>query len=258
MRRSELAALGLAALLHAPLLLGATASSGESARANASPSSTIAPLRRLAPIAVAAPRLLAPRLASPVSPAPRAAARPSSRAALPATSRRLASPAGRPDASASPASRRALGDVPALGVRLDLVASPGAGAGALVGVESASGPDPASPGRSAASDAGAPGTRPIEASQADVPPRRVPGAEPLYPALEARAGHEGAAVLRLLVRADGSVASATVLEVRGAPAFGEAAREAALGWRFEPAQQAGRAVDCLCTQRLAFTLGRSR
>jgi protein TonB len=80
----------------------------------------------------------------------------------------------------------------------------------------------------------------------------------VYPALEALDGREGAAELRLIVRSDGSVAEARVIEVKGAAAFGDAARAAVLTWTFEPARKDGRAVDCVCTQRLAFKLGRSR
>jgi protein TonB len=100
--------------------------------------------------------------------------------------------------------------------------------------------------------------RVVDERQVDVAPRRIGGDEPTYPAFEALDGREGAVQLRLIVRADGGVADAQVVEVKGAPAFGLAAREAVLTWRFEPARKDGRVVDCLCTQRLAFKLGRSR
>jgi TonB family protein len=64
--------------------------------------------------------------------------------------------------------------------------------------------------------------------------------------------------VRLIVRADGSVSGASLLSVRGSAAFGQAALEAVRTWRFEPARKDGHPVDCECTQRLAFRLGRSR
>jgi TonB family protein len=98
----------------------------------------------------------------------------------------------------------------------------------------------------------------FEVNEVDVPPRRISGAEPSYPRLDAMAGREGFVTLEFVVREDGTVSDVTFLSHQGPRSFVESAREAVTSWRFSPAQRGGRAVACLCTQRLAFQLGERR
>lgn len=80
------------------------------------------------------------------------------------------------------------------------------------------------------------------------PTRRVP---PKYPSRAQRRGLEGHVVVQFLIRADGSVdtASIEVLETRPSKVFEQAARQAIADWRFEPAPGLRRA-----RQRLEFQL----
>jgi protein TonB len=227
-RRAEIFAAAVAVAAHVPLAL-ATSSPEPAPRSI----SSAAPR----PIALVEP----PRVSSPTPTGRTSPRRSTSRASSPTPSPR--------SATTPPASSHS--GLPGLGVRIEEVGTGGhgveiptgdlrSGAGASRG---AARPDP---------------ERPLDEREADRPPTRVGGDEPVYPALEALGGREGSVVLRIIVRADGSVAEAEVVAVRGASAFGSAAREAVLGWRFEPARKDGRAVDCVCTQRLSFLLGKSR
>lgn len=69
-------------------------------------------------------------------------------------------------------------------------------------------------------------------------------ARPAFPEADMAAGHEGAVVLRLDVRPDGSVANPRVESTVGdiSRAMAAAAVRAAAGWRFAPEQVAGEPV----------------
>ncbi|HZU98580.1 MAG TPA: energy transducer TonB [Planctomycetota bacterium] len=98
----------------------------------------------------------------------------------------------------------------------------------------------------------------FDVNEVDVAPRRLSGSEPTYPRLDALAGREGSVTLRFTVHEDGTVSDVTVQNHQGPSSLIESAREAVLGWRFAPARRGGRAVACLCTQRLTFQLGGRR
>jgi TonB family protein len=116
------------------------------------------------------------------------------------------------------------------------------------------------PGNGSGGDAGggAGAGQTFDVNEVDVAPRRLSGSEPTYPRLDALAGREGFVALRFTVHEDGTVSDVTVQGHQGPSSFIEAAREAVVGWRFAPARRGGKAVACLCTQRLTFQLGGRR
>jgi TonB family protein len=76
-----------------------------------------------------------------------------------------------------------------------------------------------------------------------------------YPRELVRAGLEGQAVLRFMVRSDGSVDASTVSVVEAThPLFGEAAARVAPTMRFSPAQVGGRPVDVRISVPIYFSL----
>jgi len=88
-----------------------------------------------------------------------------------------------------------------------------------------------------------------------VPPRLAAAPPPRYPEEARRAAREGTAVLRLRVRADGTVGEVLVERSAGDPALDAAAVEAARAWRFVPATRAGRAVESWVIVPVRFVLG---
>jgi TonB family protein len=85
-----------------------------------------------------------------------------------------------------------------------------------------------------------------------VPPSVAQPAEAVYPP-DALANGQGASVeLLVTIAVDGTVMAAEIVESAG-PAFDEAAREALLRFRFEPARQDGQPVPSRIRYRYAFT-----
>jgi periplasmic protein TonB len=83
---------------------------------------------------------------------------------------------------------------------------------------------------------------PVAAARLSAQPRLLDRPEVPYPAEARRAGVQGRVVLLLRVDAEGRVAAARVLDESGA-GLGEAARAAALRFRFSPALLDGGAVE---------------
>lgn len=79
----------------------------------------------------------------------------------------------------------------------------------------------------------------------------VSAALPKYPASSLSAGHEGRAVLRVLVSESGRPLSAQVLEAPDS-AIASAAREAVLQWTFRPFVLHGRNSPSRAESRLVF------
>ena len=77
---------------------------------------------------------------------------------------------------------------------------------------------------------------------------------PVYPRVARRLGWEGRVVLRVRVTPDGTVRSVEILESSGRQCLDEAAREAALTWRFEPALKRGQPVAAVCLRAIRFRL----
>ena len=88
-----------------------------------------------------------------------------------------------------------------------------------------------------------------------VPPRLISSVEPSYPERLRREGVEGVVRLRLIVAADGSVESAEVVDSSGYDEMDSAARNAAYGYTFSPAENsAGDAVRCAISTAVRFQL----
>ncbi|MBC8352852.1 MAG: TonB family protein [Planctomycetes bacterium] len=81
-----------------------------------------------------------------------------------------------------------------------------------------------------------------DAGQLDSIPSAVFSPQPEYPATALENRLEGRVVLRVRIRADGNVATASVLRSSGHSILDEAARRAVLRWRFEPPKRLGIAV----------------
>jgi vitamin B12 transporter len=101
--------------------------------------------------------------------------------------------------------------------------------------------------------------RPPEAGELDVygccavtGPRRIRDVAPVYPDAAIEAAVQGTVALELLVDTRGKVASVRV--VKGIPGLDDAARAAALGWRYEPARLRGKAIATLLPAEITFTL----
>lgn len=111
-------------------------------------------------------------------------------------------------------------------------------------------PASSGPGASAAT---APG--PASAEGPGLPPRLRPGTRrPPYPEASRWDREAGRVTLRLKVRADGTVADATVLRSSGFPRLDRAARDASLRWRLDPARRGGESVEGALDTTLEFRL----
>jgi protein TonB len=77
---------------------------------------------------------------------------------------------------------------------------------------------------------------------------------PEYPPSSVRRGHEGLVIIEARVRAEGTVASAHVVQSSSHPRLDRAARKAVLNARFRPATQAGRPVACTVSVPIRFSL----
>jgi len=89
-------------------------------------------------------------------------------------------------------------------------------------------------------------------------PVELPGnTRPVYPRFALRQGIEGVVHLKLLIGTDGHVREAQIERVEGPAAFGDAARTAAMRWRFRPARDVdGRAVEVWATKPVRFEIDR--
>lgn len=183
---------------------------------------------------------------APPPPAPRA---PVAAATLPPPPRTPPPPPppNEPPPPAPPPARA----VPRVGVSLSSTATSGAFAAGvgntLYGRPAATAADP---------DAVRPYAAPASAappSRVSAQPRRLDRAEASYPAEARRAGAEGRVVLLLRIDREGRVVAARVLSEPGA-GLGEAAREAALRFRFSPALLEGEPVEAEIRFTYTFVL----
>ncbi len=86
------------------------------------------------------------------------------------------------------------------------------------------------------------------------PPSLTFEAPPAYPAGAAREGVQGTVRIRAHVDTEGRVTQADVVSSSGDSRLDEAARQAALDWRFRPALQAGRPVAAQVVRNVRFAL----
>ncbi|MCA8922335.1 MAG: TonB family protein [Planctomycetes bacterium] len=82
--------------------------------------------------------------------------------------------------------------------------------------------------------------------------RALAAPPPERPARCARRGHRGTCVLEVEILASGAIGSAKVVESAGCSRLDEAARDAVVGYRFEPARDAGGAA-CASRERIEVT-----
>lgn len=90
------------------------------------------------------------------------------------------------------------------------------------------------------------------------PPRgvgkRLKNPPPLYPRTSRRLGEEGTVIVRLLVRADGSVTDWSIKQSSTYPRLDRSAIKAVKRWRYRPAMRNGKAVDAWHEQSIVFAL----
>lgn len=77
---------------------------------------------------------------------------------------------------------------------------------------------------------------------------------PVYPLLSRKKKEQGTVLLKLLVKADGTVGSISVQHSSGYPRLDQAALNAVKSWRFVPATQQGQALDYWYEMPMTFAL----
>lgn len=98
----------------------------------------------------------------------------------------------------------------------------------------------------------------LVSGDAVVPPRPDSGYRnqpPPYPAEAARLHEQGTVLLLIHVRPDGSAGAVDLLQSSGFPILDQTAREAALRWRFHPAERDGMPVASALPFSFRFRLG---
>ncbi len=101
-----------------------------------------------------------------------------------------------------------------------------------------------------------PGNFIFQADDLDQPPRAVVRGEPVYPFKARQRNIEGYVEVKLLVQADGSVASVEVLDASPEGVFDGAALKAVPQWKFEPGRLEGRPVPSWVVTRVVFRIDR--
>jgi protein TonB len=91
-----------------------------------------------------------------------------------------------------------------------------------------------------------------------VPPRADAGQlsnpAPAYPSLSRRLREEGTVLLEILIKANGTVGEIKLKRTSGFKRLDDAAMKAVAHWRFQPATQAGKAIDFWYEQPIEFDL----
>lgn len=88
----------------------------------------------------------------------------------------------------------------------------------------------------------------------DQPPRQMVRTPPVYPYRARSRNLEGEVQIKLLVRADGTVASVTILNATPKGVFESAVKEAVPSWKFTPGKIDGRAVPSWVVTTVVFVL----
>ncbi|MEE2904329.1 MAG: energy transducer TonB [Myxococcota bacterium] len=103
---------------------------------------------------------------------------------------------------------------------------------------------------------GAESTKDLVMTEASVdsPPRRLESRAPKYPARARAKGIEGKVTLSLLIGTNGQVAKVRVLDAEPAGVFEDAAKDAVMAWRFDPATYRGQTVKIWAEQVVNFSL----
>lgn len=93
-----------------------------------------------------------------------------------------------------------------------------------------------------------------ELSDLDTPPRALAQMRPLYPSRARARRIEGSVTLTFVVDADGTTRDIDVVAAQPAGVFEEAARRAAVRWRFSPGIRNGEPVPVRVRQTIRFQL----
>ena len=94
----------------------------------------------------------------------------------------------------------------------------------------------------------------FELSQVDKHPRVIRQIDPQYPFLAKRNNIEGKVVLRFIVDVNGDVVEPEVSESEPEGVFDQAAIDAILKFKFQPAEKDGKPVDCIVIAPMSFKL----
>ena len=96
----------------------------------------------------------------------------------------------------------------------------------------------------------------LSLKEVDQPPRPIRKVEPEYPLLARQLGTGGKVVVKFLVKADGNVARASVVEAEPRGIFEESALDAISKWQFKPGRFRGNAVATWVVLPIKFRLSR--
>ncbi len=88
----------------------------------------------------------------------------------------------------------------------------------------------------------------------DQPPRQMVRTNPVYPYRARQRGIDGEVKVKLLVRADGTVANVTILDSRPKGVFDAAVEKAVPRWKFSPGRIDGKAVPSWVVTTVTFVL----
>ncbi len=88
----------------------------------------------------------------------------------------------------------------------------------------------------------------------DQPPRQMVRTDPVYPHRARQRNIEGQVKVKLLVRADGTVADVTILEGKPKGVFEAAVKKAVTNWKFSPGKIDGRNVPSWVVTNVMFVL----
>ncbi len=88
----------------------------------------------------------------------------------------------------------------------------------------------------------------------DQPPRQMVRTDPVYPYRARQRNIEGEVKVKLLVRADGTVAKVTILESKPKGVFDASVKKTVPNWKFSPGRIDGKAVPSWVVTNVVFVL----
>ncbi len=94
----------------------------------------------------------------------------------------------------------------------------------------------------------------FNADDLDQPPRQLVRTDPVYPYRARQRNIEGEVRVKLLVRRDGTVASATILDSNPKGLFDASVKKAVPQWKFSPGRIDGQAVPSWVVTNVVFVL----
>jgi periplasmic protein TonB len=94
----------------------------------------------------------------------------------------------------------------------------------------------------------------FNADDLDEPPRKIFGNQPPYPYRARQRNIEGEVKIKMLVRADGTVATVDILDSTPKGVWDESVKKTALKWRFTPGRLDGNPVPSWVVTNIVFVL----